>query len=378
MALSGGLQITSANQQHRRPELIIAVGVDTHRDQHVAVALDTVGQLLGEVTIPTDLAGYRKLTEWLKSLEGRVLVGIEGAGSYGAGLCEYLQSEGLEVFEVERPKRVERRKGKSDKLDALLAAKKVLAGDGLSTPRGSGKRQALQILILAYRSVVGERVRLYNQLQAMHVTAPAALRDRIGPARSGAKLAQRLSGMRTRPNASLQENITLQEKFIDDQAGPHPGPRRAGQQLHQRNPRARQRTRPHTAGRARCRADLRRKARRVQPGTLHQRGSIRTRQRHRTTTSVLRQNRPSPPQPRRRPPDQHRDLHDRALTHRSPRPHTRLHATPNRRGQDQARGHALPQATPLTPPLQAAHKHALDNILLRPSKRPTGVVGFGV
>jgi transposase len=210
MALSGGLQITSANQQHRRPELIIAVGVDTHRDQHVAVALDTVGQLLGEVTIPADLAGYRKLTEWLKSLEGRVLVGIEGAGSYGAGLCQYLQSEGLEVFEVERPKRVERRKGKSDKLDALLAAKKVLAGDGLSTPRGSGKRQALQILILAYRSVVGERVRLYNQLQAMHVTAPAALRDRIGPARSGAKLAQRLSGMRTRPNASLQENITLQ------------------------------------------------------------------------------------------------------------------------------------------------------------------------
>ena len=114
------------------------------------------------------------------------------------------------MFEVERPKRRERRTGKSDRLDALLAAKKVLANDGLSTPRGHGKRVALQMLLVAYRSVISERSRLYNQLQALHVTAPATLRERVGPARNGAKLAQRLTGMRTRPNASLQENTTLQ------------------------------------------------------------------------------------------------------------------------------------------------------------------------
>jgi transposase len=190
--------------------LIIAVGVDTHKHQHLAVAVDALGQLLAEITITTTLAGYRDLLAWITGLEGEVRVGIEGAGSFGAGLCEYLQGEGITVFEVERPRRRERRIGKSDQLDALLAAKKVLAGDGLSIPRGHGKRQALQMLLVAYRSVVDERSRLYNQLQALHVTAPAPLRERVGAARNGATLARRLTGMRTRPNASLQENITLQ------------------------------------------------------------------------------------------------------------------------------------------------------------------------
>jgi transposase len=189
---------------------MIAVGVDTHKEKHFAVAVDDLGQLLSEITITADLAGYRSMTEWLSELDGEVMVGIEGAGSFGAGLCEYLQAEGVEVFEVERPRRHERRTGKSDRLDALIAAKKVLAREGLSTPRGSGTRLALQMLLVAYRPVVGERSRLYNQLQALNVGAPGALRERIGPARNGTKLAERLTGMRTRPTASLQENTTLQ------------------------------------------------------------------------------------------------------------------------------------------------------------------------
>jgi transposase len=190
--------------------MIIAVGVDTHKHQHLAVALDALGQLLAEVTITATLAGYRELLAWIAGLEGEIRVGIEGAGSFGAGLCEYLQDEGITVFEVERPRRRERRTGKSDRLDALLAAKKVLAGDGLSTPRGHGKRVALQMLLVAHRSVVSERSRLYNQLQALHLSAPATLRERVGSARNGATLARRLTGMRIRPNASLQENTTLQ------------------------------------------------------------------------------------------------------------------------------------------------------------------------
>lgn len=188
---------------------MIAVGVDTHKEQHLAVALDGLGQVLGEIVIATTLAGYGQFVYWLKELGENVLVGIEGAGSYGAGLCEYLQAEEIKVFEVERPQRRERRTGKSDRLDALLAAKKVLTGEGLSTPRGSGKRLALQMLLVGYRSAVSERSRLYNQLQALLVGAPYALRERIGSARNGATLANRLTGMRTRPTASLQENTTL-------------------------------------------------------------------------------------------------------------------------------------------------------------------------
>jgi transposase len=189
---------------------MIAVGVDTHKQQHHAVALDGLGQVLGEIVIETTLAGYSQFVCWLRELGESVLVGIEGAGSWGAGLCEFLQAEEIEVFEVERPQRRERRGGKSDRIDALLAAKKVLTREGLSTPRGSGKRLAIQMLLAGYRSIVSERSRLYNQLQALQVNAPYELRERIGNARNGAALANRLTGMRTRPTASQQENLTLQ------------------------------------------------------------------------------------------------------------------------------------------------------------------------
>ena len=339
---------------------MIAVGVDTHKEKHLAVAVDDLGQLLAEITITANLAGYRGMADWLGELKGEVLVGIEGAGSFGAGLCEYLQAEGVEVFEVERPRRRERRTGKSDRLDALIASKKVLAREGLSTPRGSGTRLALQMLLVAYRSVVGERSRLYNQLQALHVGAPVALRERIGPARNGTK---------TRGASHRHAHTPHREPAREHHPAspprhrqPHQDTRRPGRELHPRNRGARPLPRPKTHGGARCRADLRRQAPGVQPRALHQRGSIRTRQRHRTTTSLIRQNHPPPPQPRRRPTNQRRDLHDRALTLRSPRPEPRLHHPQNRRRKDQARGHAIPQATPLPPPLQAARKNTLDNI----------------
>jgi transposase len=116
---------------------MIAVGVDTHKHWHVVVALDVVGQLLGELVIAATTAGYRELVVWLAGLDGEVVVGIEGAGSYGAGLCQHLRDAGIGVVEVERPRRRDRRAGKSDHLDARLAAKRVLAGEGLSTPRAS-------------------------------------------------------------------------------------------------------------------------------------------------------------------------------------------------------------------------------------------------
>jgi transposase len=66
---------------------MIAVGVDTHKHQHVAVALDQVGQVLGEIAVAACGAGYRELVSWLAGLDGEAMVGIEGAGSYSAGLC---------------------------------------------------------------------------------------------------------------------------------------------------------------------------------------------------------------------------------------------------------------------------------------------------
>jgi transposase len=187
---------------------MIAVGVDTHKHQHVAVAVSELGQLLGEIAVAATAAGYQELVAWLAGLGGEAVVGIEGAGSYGAGLCRHLEAVGISVVEVERPRRRDRRQGKSDRLDALLAAKRVLARDGVSTPRAGGNRAALSVLLVAYRSCVEERTRLLNQLQGLHVTAPASLRERIGHG-NGARLADRLVRMRDRPGASVQELTML-------------------------------------------------------------------------------------------------------------------------------------------------------------------------
>jgi transposase len=187
---------------------MIAVGVDTHKHWHVVVALDALGRLLGEIVIAATAAGYGELVAWLSRLDGEVVVGIEGAGSYGAGLCQHLLDAGIVVVEVERPRRRDRRTGKSDHIDALLAAKRVLAGDGVSRPRAAGGRAALSVLLVAYRSCVGERTRLLNQLQGLHVTAPAALRERIGQG-NGARLADRLARMRDRPDAQRHEQTML-------------------------------------------------------------------------------------------------------------------------------------------------------------------------
>lgn len=187
---------------------MIAVGVDTHKHEHLARALDGLGQLVGGLQIEANLAGYLQLADWLGELGEDVVVGIEGAGSFGAGLCEFLLAQGICVVEVERPRREDRRRGKSDAIDALAAAKEVLAGDGLSTPRAGGARQALGALLVAYRSCVAERTRLLNQLQSLHTSAPVALRERIGPG-NGKQLAARLSRMRSAAPEAEQLILTV-------------------------------------------------------------------------------------------------------------------------------------------------------------------------
>ena len=96
---------------------VITGGVDTHADLHVAAALDSVGGLLGVQEFPATAAGYAELLVWLHSLGNLALAGVEGTGSYGAGLARYLAAAGVRVVEVDRPDRQGRhRQGKSDPL----------------------------------------------------------------------------------------------------------------------------------------------------------------------------------------------------------------------------------------------------------------------
>ncbi len=77
----------------------IVVGVDSHLDLNVAVALDGQGRLLGNTAVPTTPAGHSQLLSWARTFGAVERVGIEGTGSYGAGLCRFLRGAGVSVLE---------------------------------------------------------------------------------------------------------------------------------------------------------------------------------------------------------------------------------------------------------------------------------------
>src|SRR6266540_2285833 len=175
----------------------VAIGIDTHKHAHVAVALDRLGAQLDAFEGPATSAGYLALYRWAHEL-GEPAFALEGTGSYGAGLARFLQAAGCSVNECERPKRAERRRGKNDLIDALIAARRLLTGERLGVPRGlSGPREDLRLLLLERRGVVRARTAALNQLQAVVVTAPARLRSRLGDGTSG-QLARAVAQLRPR------------------------------------------------------------------------------------------------------------------------------------------------------------------------------------
>ena len=114
----------------------IVVGVDTHKHLHVAIAIDELGRCLGQLILPAATDGYVQLMQWSRTLGKSLVFGIEGTGSYGAGLTRFLTHEGYTVVEVNRPdRRVRRERGKSDPTDAENAARAVLSGQARAVPK---------------------------------------------------------------------------------------------------------------------------------------------------------------------------------------------------------------------------------------------------
>ena len=133
----------------------ITGGVDTHAGMHVAAALDPLGGLLGVREFPADLAGYARLVQWLGGFGTVCLIGIEGTGSYGAGLARHIAAAGIRVVEVDRADRQDRRrKGKSDPLDAVSAARAAQSGRAAGAPKGrDGQVEAIRALMVARRGL---------------------------------------------------------------------------------------------------------------------------------------------------------------------------------------------------------------------------------
>ena len=159
----------------------ITGGVDTHLDVHVAAALDDHGGVLGTASFATTPDGYTTLVDWLRSYGDIAVVGVEGTGSYGAGLTRQLQSAGMPVVEVDRPNRQRRRRvGKSDTHDAVGAARAAFAGDALGVPKDrDGNVEAIRVLRLARSSASRDRTKALNQMRSMVTTAPDELRSQL-------------------------------------------------------------------------------------------------------------------------------------------------------------------------------------------------------
>ena len=185
-----------AGYQSRRAVQII-VGVDTHKDQHVAVAIDQQGVRLGERHVSATIHGYEELERWSHRQGDIGAFGIEGTGSYGAGVARFLTGRGYSVIEVNRPDRsVRHRKGKSDPVDAEMAARAVLAGVADSIPKsGEGEVEMIRMLKSARDSAVKARTQAVNQMKALVVTAPAELRETLNGLTTSA-LAKRCGNFR--------------------------------------------------------------------------------------------------------------------------------------------------------------------------------------
>lgn len=156
----------------------VVIGADTHLDTvHIAAITDT-GQLLSDAEFRTNPTGYWAAICWARSFGEIVSVGVEGTGSYGAGLTQALQANDIHVVEVNRPDRsARRRQGKSDPLDAYAAARAVLAGHGLAVPKDP-HTGALKALLIARRGAIKARTAAIQQIKDLLITAPAELRER--------------------------------------------------------------------------------------------------------------------------------------------------------------------------------------------------------
>ena len=159
----------------------LTIGVDTHKDVHVACAKDQLGRRLAITLVPTTSAGYAELLGWAGTLGQVEAFGIEGTGCYGAELVRFLHAHGQRVVEVNRPDRAARRRhGKSDPVDAEAAARAVQAGEATGLPKaGDGVVEMLRVLRVARQTAMRARTQTINALKSLLVTAPDPLRQQF-------------------------------------------------------------------------------------------------------------------------------------------------------------------------------------------------------
>lgn len=199
-------QIEQARSGH------IVIGVDTHKHIHVAAVMDSISGVLSTLTIPTDSGGFQQLLEWATGFGKIIAFGIEGTGSYGAGLTSFVRRHGHKVIEVSRPdRRLRRLNGKSDTLDAQNAARAVLAGFATAIPKtADGAVEMIRQLKVAHDTAVKNRSAAMITLKAMLIHAPEQLRFETAR-KTQRMIARHLAALRPRgletPDDSIRHTL---------------------------------------------------------------------------------------------------------------------------------------------------------------------------
>jgi hypothetical protein len=199
-------------------------GVDTHGHTHHAAAIDAAtGKLLGDQEFTATPKGYRQLLAWLRSFGAVVKVGVEGTGSYGAGLVRHLSGEQVAVIEVARANRQQRRlQGKSDPLDAIAAARAVLAETATALPKPrDGAVEAIRLIRTTRRSASKARRAAIAQIHGLLFGAPDDLRKQMAGL-TRAALAARCAALRPAAAGNLQDPAVVAKAML----------RRLGRRIH--------------------------------------------------------------------------------------------------------------------------------------------------
>ena len=193
-------------------DIELIVGVDTHLDAHTAAVCDVRGRELAQVQVPATTAGYAQLLARVRSTAGgqRAAWAVEGTRHYGLGLARYLTGEGEDVAEIDCSRHMgKRRAGKSDAIDAVRAARELLARPWPAQMRSDGDREALRLLMVDRDNAVQSAKTARTALASVLVTAPAPLRDQLRGL-SGERRVRECAALTCPPGAGRQARIVHQ------------------------------------------------------------------------------------------------------------------------------------------------------------------------
>lgn len=184
------------------------IGGDPDRDSVDLAIIDTrTGTLKGQIAGSTDGPGYQRLLDWgCQHAPGRRVWALEGTGSFAAGFVTCLSEAGEDVVEVGGVKRA--RGAKSDRIDAVRAARQALSSEHQATPRARGLREALRLVLRTRHALLVSRTKAINELKSVIVTAPEHLRAGL----RGLSLAHQLNRVETLVSpisAGVEHRVTV-------------------------------------------------------------------------------------------------------------------------------------------------------------------------